>query len=161
LKYLLYIFCLLFSQYGFCQLVGKVISISDGDTFTLIDSAHHKYKIRLYGIDCPEYGQDFGQVARQFTSKKVFKKMVYVKKKDVDRYGRTVGVVYILPDSVILNEELLKAGLAWHYLYYDKNKKWTALEAEAKANEKGLWKHKGAIPPWEYRRHKVTGYKSY
>lgn len=43
------------------------------------------------------------------------------------RYGRTIGIV-ILPDGRILNEELLKAGLAWHYKHYDKSEKYAALE---------------------------------
>ncbi len=99
---------------------GKVIRIADGDTITILDSTNTQKRIRLYGVDCPEDGQDFSNVAKKFTSDKCFGKVVQVEVRDVDRYGRTVGVV-ILPDSTVLNKELLKAGLAWHYKYFDKS----------------------------------------
>jgi micrococcal nuclease len=73
---------------------GKVISIADGDTITVLQNSK-QYKIRLYGIDTPEKKQDFGQKAKQFTSSMVFKQHVKVVVYDTDRYGRTVGVVYI------------------------------------------------------------------
>jgi len=73
---------------------------------------------------------------------------------DTDRYGRTVGVVYTLPDSANLNEALLKAGLAWHYKYYDHNPNWSGLEEEARSKKLGLWQQTDAMPPLEYRRYK-------
>ena len=52
---------------------GKVVGVSDGDTITVLHDGKGE-KIRVYGIDCPEKGQDFGQKAKQFTSDKVFGK---------------------------------------------------------------------------------------
>ena len=52
-------------------------------------------KIRLYEADTPESHQDFGQKAKTFTSDMVFGKTVEVKPADTDRYGWTVGVVYL------------------------------------------------------------------
>jgi endonuclease YncB( thermonuclease family) len=74
-------------------------------------------RIRLWGIDCPESRQAFGARATQFTGDLAFGKEVSVQVKDVDRYGRTVGVV-ILPDGRNLNQELVRAGLAWWYRQY-------------------------------------------
>jgi micrococcal nuclease len=136
---------------GFAQLVGKVVSVSDGDTFTLLVSKE-QYKIRLYGIDCPESGQDFGNVAKNFLSDKVFGKVVTVTKMDIDRYGRTIGMVFI--DEINVNEELLKAGLAWHYKAYDKNHEWSKFEEKARKLKLGLWSHPNPIPPWEFRKMK-------
>ncbi len=56
---------------------AKVIGVLDGDTIEVLkDKA--PVRIRLYGIDCPEHDQDFGNKARQFTSNKVFGKTVEV-----------------------------------------------------------------------------------
>jgi len=44
-------------------LTGKVISVADGDTITVLDSSKKQHKIRLYGIACPEKGQPFGKEA--------------------------------------------------------------------------------------------------
>jgi endonuclease YncB( thermonuclease family) len=43
---------------------GKVVGISDGDTLTVLTAAKTQVKIRLYGIDAPEAGQDFGNKAK-------------------------------------------------------------------------------------------------
>jgi len=35
------------------QLTGRVVSISDGDTLTVLDRVQVQHKIRLVGIDAP------------------------------------------------------------------------------------------------------------
>jgi endonuclease YncB( thermonuclease family) len=93
---------------------GEVVGIADGDTITVLSSKTLKdVKIRLYGIDCLEGEQAFSKRARKFTSKMVYGKVVEVKVMDTDRYGRTVAMIYA--DKTLLNEELVKAGLAWVY----------------------------------------------
>ena len=138
---------------SYAQLKGKVVAVADGDTFTLLTADNKQIKIRLHGIDCPEKKQAYGNVAKQFTADKVFSKYVEVKDGGNDRYGRTIGIVY-LQDGTILNELLLSNGLAWHYLQYDKNKKWDELERQARVTKKGLWKDEHAIAPWEFRKQK-------
>ncbi|SFS49173.1 thermonuclease family protein [Sphingobacterium wenxiniae] len=129
---------------------GKVIRIADGDTITLLDSTNNKIRIRLYGIDCPENGQDFSNVAKKFTSEMCFQKHVCVDVKDIDRYGRTVGIVW--SDSTNVNLELLREGLAWHYKHFDKSEEFAQAEHLARVYKKGLWVQGNAKPPWEYRR---------
>lgn len=46
-----------------CQSV-KVVGISDGDTFTALFADKYTEQIRLHGIDTPESGQPFGEVAK-------------------------------------------------------------------------------------------------
>jgi micrococcal nuclease len=136
------------------QLSGEVVAIADGDTFTmLIDRG--QLRVRLHGIDCPEKGQDFSNVARDFLANLIYKKTVTVDSLDTDRYGRVIGIVR--HDRVNVNEALLEAGLAWHYAYYDKNPKWADLEAEARRKRRGLWSKLGAVPPWDYRRQRRGG----
>ncbi|MFH2057952.1 MAG: thermonuclease family protein [Pseudomonadota bacterium] len=56
----------------------------------------------------------------------------------IDRYGRTVAHVK-LPNGLALNEELLRAGLAWHYKQYSSNNSLAKLESEARAASLGVW----------------------
>jgi endonuclease YncB( thermonuclease family) len=36
---------------------GKVVSVADGDTITVLDAVKKQHKIRFYGIDTPETAQ--------------------------------------------------------------------------------------------------------
>lgn len=130
---------------------GLVVGVSDGDTITVMHEGKGE-KIRLYGVDCPEKKQAFGKKAKQFTSDMVFKKTVHVTPVNKDRYGRTIA--WITHSGKVLNEELLKAGLAWHYKQYSKEQKLTKLEDCARQKRVGLWSDPYAVPPWEFRRSK-------
>lgn len=132
-------------------LIGKVIKVSDGDTITILDSLHHQIKIRLYGIDCPEKGQDYGTVARKFTADKCFSKVIHVVSKGKDKYGRTLGIV-MLPDKSELNLQLLQSGLAWHYKRFDKSIRYADAELKAQQQKQGLWANKNSVAPWEFRK---------
>ena len=83
---------------------GKVVGVADGDTITVLwDKV--QMRIRLYGIDTPEMGQAYGKRAKQFTSGIVSGENVRVESITEDRYGRTVGIVFL--DGLNLNEELI------------------------------------------------------
>ena len=129
---------------------GRVVGVSDGDTITVMHNGRGE-KILLYGIDCPEKGQRYGTKAKKFTSKRAFRKQVTVIPKTVDRFGRTVAVV-ILPDGANLNEELVKAGLAWWYQpYVPFDDTLRELEKQARDAKRGLWADPHAVAPWCYR----------
>jgi len=68
------------------------------------------------GIDCPEKHQDFGSKAKHITSILVFAKVVEVEPVTLDRYSRTVAFVKV--GDTLLNEELIRQGLAWVYTRY-------------------------------------------
>ena len=133
---------------------GKVISIADGDTITVLRDKE-QVRIRLYGIDTPELGQAFGTKAKQLTSGMVFGEVVEVEPIDTDRYGRTVALVSVF--KRLVNEELVNAGYAWVYTRYCTQplcERWKLLESEAREAKRGLWSDPHAIPPWEFRRQK-------
>jgi hypothetical protein len=88
---------------------GKVVSVIDGDSITVLHDPRAE-QIRLYGIDCPEKGQDFGNRAKQLTSALVYGKVVEVEPVTVDRYGRTVALLRV--GNTLVNEELIRRGLA-------------------------------------------------
>lgn len=132
------------------QLSGRVVAIADGDTFTLLTAQNQQVKIRLHGIDCPEKKQPYSNNAKAYTSSLVFGKQVSVQVKNIDRYGRTIGVVF-LEDKRNVNELLLQAGWAWHFKKYDQNARWAAMEHQARRNRKGLWADPNPIAPWDWR----------
>jgi endonuclease YncB( thermonuclease family) len=137
---------------------GKVVGISDGDTITVLNGGIGE-KIRLYGIDSPEIGQDFGKKAKSFTSGQVFGKMVTVVPIDHDRYARTVAVIYAAPNEESLNESILRAGYAWLYSKYCKAQfcsDWIKMEQAAKESGIGLWSQKNPVAPWVSRTRKST-----
>ena len=128
----------------------KVISVKDGDTIeVLVDGKAER--IRLFAIDCPESSQPFGKAAKKFTSDLCFGKFVsVVAQAERDQYKRILSTVYV--DNICLNEELLKAGYAWHYKRYSNNEQYAAMENQARAEHLGLWQDKYPIAPWKWRR---------
>ena len=137
------------------QFDGEVVSVSDGDTIRVV--YHGKaVAVRLHGVDAPEKRQAFGTNAQQFTTSLAFGHTVTVIVHTTDRYGRLVGEV-LLPDGRHLNQELVRAGLAWWYRQYaPKALTLQHLEAEARAARRGLWHDAHAIPPWDWRRQQHT-----
>jgi len=131
-------------------LSGKVVGVADGDTFTLLLLNNTTKKIRLHGVDAPERGQAFGTVSRQRLSELVFQKGVSVVQTDTDQYGRVVGIARV--EGLVVNEEMLRSGLVWHYTEYDDNPRWAELEREARRKRVGLWSERAPVAPWEWRR---------
>ena len=130
---------------------GKVISIADGDTLTILVD-HTQHRIRFNGIDAPERGQAFSTRAGQYAGDLVFGKTVTVNVLGKDRYGRLIGDI-TLPDSRNLNHEMVRAGLAWWFRKYaPADKALEHLEQEAREAKRGLWADPNPVPPWEHRR---------
>lgn len=130
----------------------KVIGVTDGDSIVVLTSDNEQLKIRLESIDCPELHQDYGQKAKQATVDLCFHKQVRVEKTGTDRYGRTLGFVYV--NDVCVNDELLKLGMAWHYKQYSKDVRLAQLEVEARNKKVGLWSLPNPVPPWDFRHRK-------
>lgn len=130
-------------------ITGKVVGVSDGDTIVLLLSNNTEIKVRLEGIDCPEKKQDFGERAKQATASMCWSKDVRIMKSGEDKYGRTLGFVYV--GDVCVNEELLKLGLAWHYKKYNSDKHYAQLEQTARDGKIGLWSQPNPEAPWDFR----------
>ena len=96
---------------------GKVIGIKDGDTVVVLDSLNYQTTLRLAEVDCPEKSQPFGTKAKQFTSDQIYRKEIKYVVTDIDRYGRSIAMIYY-DDNKYLSAELIKIGLAWHYKRY-------------------------------------------
>jgi endonuclease YncB( thermonuclease family) len=138
------------------DLRGRVVGISDGDTLTLLVD-RRQVKVRLAEIDTPESRQPWGTRARQSLSAMAFRQVATVVVQDIDRYGRTVGRVYV--GGLDINAELVRRGDAWVYRQYSHDPALLPLEAEARAARRGLWSlpARDQVPPWAWRRQQRRG----
>ncbi len=135
------------------SIIGKAVAITDGDTFKLLTKDSVLIKVRLANIDCPERKQPFSKKAKQFVADAIFNKTVTIHVLKKDRYQRCIANV-IYADSLNLSYELVKHGLAWHYVKYSKDTILQSLEDRAKLNKVGLWVDKNAMAPWIWRSNK-------
>ena len=108
-------------------IVGKVVGVHDGDSLTL-RTLNETLKVRTFDIDTPELGQPFGNNAKGALSSLVFRKNITVSSSGKDRYGRTLGVVFLGNGNV--NEQMIRMGTI------------------------GLWADPNPIAPWDWRKGK-------
>jgi endonuclease YncB( thermonuclease family)/methylphosphotriester-DNA--protein-cysteine methyltransferase len=139
---------------------GKVISVHDGDTVTVLDQDNKKFTIRLQGIDAPELKQEFGAASQKNLSGMVLGKQVTILWNKVDKYRRTVGTIML--DGHDVNIEQVKAGVAWHFKKYEDEQPaadritYAAAEQSARAAKLGLWKAENPLAPGDWRQEVKT-----
>lgn len=156
IRFLFYIAIIIFHSTAMAtpDYKAKVIGITDGDTIKVLRTGNEHAKVRLAGIDCPERKQPWGIKAKQAASDLVAGKTVTIEKLTTDRYGRTIGRVFV--DGVNVNRALVEGGHCWAYTRYVKDKVLFTLQDEAQAAQRGLWAltEGERVPPWEWRRKK-------
>ena len=130
---------------------GRVVSIHDGDTVTVLQDST-QVKVRLNEIDAPELKQAFGTRARQALGERLQGKQVRVEWEKRDKYGRTLGTVYLADESI--NLWLVRNGWAWQYKQYSKSETLKRAEDAARKERVGLWIDPSPVPPWEWRKQK-------
>jgi endonuclease YncB( thermonuclease family) len=127
----------------------RVVNVADGDTITCLDEGNTQHRVRLQGIDAPERGQPFGNVARDRMATLAKGKTATIYAHGNDRYGRVLATVEIEGDD--LGRKLVAEGLAWHYVRYSDDQALAAAERDARAAGRGLWADAHPVPPWEWR----------
>lgn len=130
---------------------GKVISIIDGDTYDALLQGNKTIRVRMEGIDAPEKGMPFYQKSKKCLSSLCFGKQVKIKITGIDNHERFLAYTYN-ENGNELSQEMIKAGLAWHFKKYNSDQKLSKLEMEAKALRKGLWIDENPMSPWENRK---------
>lgn len=132
--------------------VGEVTGVRDGDTIYVLQGGN-TFTVQLHGIDAPEPSQPYGKQATNFLRRRVAGKEVQVRVRDRDRYGRLVSSVVLNGRDV--NAQLLRAGLAWYYWWYENYtpdaRRDQTREYRAQQADRGLWAQATPIPPWEWR----------
>ena len=138
-------------------LKGRVVGVTDGDTIKLLVGGRSEYKIRLGEIDAPESGQPFGQKSKRMLSDLVFNRTVTVRVTDVDRYGRSVGVIEA--GNTNINAEMVKRGGAWAYRRYLSDQRYLIWERQAQQSRRGLWGLQAdqIMAPWDWRAARRNG----
>ena len=135
---------------------GKVVSIHDGDTITVLQGKQ-QIKVRLFGIDAPELKQPYGKKSKQFLTNLIAGQMVEVEENGKDRYRRTIGTIYL--NGTDINAQMVENGYAWAYRKF--SKKYAPQESKAKSQKLGLWRDKEPTPPWERRRENLRTSHTY
>lgn len=140
-----------------------VLEVIDGDTIDIDipDGKHEDTRIRLIGVDTPETKHPtvglmyYGPEATAYTTQQALGKEVRIVLDTVsdqrDRYGRLLAYV-VLPDSRVLNAELIKNGFGYAYLSFPHSEFTTyqTLMEQAIAEKRGLWANatRDDLPKW-------------
>lgn len=130
---------------------GKVIAIIDGDTYDVLLQGEKTVRVRMEGIDAPEKGMPFYQKSKKYLSDLCFGKQIKIIISGVDNHERFLAYSF-LENGKELSQEMIKAGLAWHFKKYNSDSELSELELEAKTLRKGIWIDKNPMPPWENRK---------
>src|SRR5512144_858815 len=134
---------------------GVVEEVVDGDTLRVRTAVSTEaVTVRLIGVDAPErshpsLGKEyFSDEAAAHLASLCRRKMVRMEKdtEETDKYDRLLRYVFLPPpDGRLLNEEMLRAGMARAYTRFPFSRKKAFLAAEAVARREGtgLWKDRG------------------
>lgn len=139
-------------------LEGKVTRVNDGDSIE-VDLASGHVRVRLSGVDTPEYDQPHGaQSSAAMKAMLPVGSAVELEVVTQDAFRRMVAVVWLVADGkrINLNETLLREGHAWAYRRYMTDAKYCDIEQEARARKAGLWAQPVSDwvypPEWRYRK---------
>lgn len=113
---------------------NKVIKVVDGDTFQLESGK----RVRLMGVDSPEYDNCGGQEAKKFLSDLILGQNVRLTEETTEAYGRSLAVVSI--GDAFINGMVMENG--WGRPDYRRNTFRDELTAHYHAAQKakrGVW----------------------
>lgn len=133
-------------------LAATNVIVVDGDSLEMGEK-----RIRLEGIDSPEYYQDCRQAnakkypcglkAKAYLQSLVDKGKVRCVEKDIDRYKRSLCTCYVIDkegQTININEEMVRAG--WAVVYKNKFSDYSSQENDAKNEKRGIWQGKFMKP---------------
>lgn len=132
------------------QVISGTASAVDGDSL-VVDGQ----KVRLFGIDAPEYTQtckrgdetwDCGRAAKEKLSALVAGTIVECRRVSVDSYGRAVSTCMAGPED--LNRTMVEQG--WAVAYREFSADYVGAEQHAKRNGLGIWAGEFELPS-DYR----------
>lgn len=146
------VFCLALLAYLYLiqsALAEEVISVHDGDTFTITNGE----RIRLSGIDAPELKQPYGIESRDFLAKLVQGREVVLECSGYSYDRRVCNASVIVNEGTTLDiqKEIVGWGLAYDSFKYSHGL-YANAESFARNLKRGVWQQSdGGIRPWDYR----------
>jgi endonuclease YncB( thermonuclease family) len=126
------------------RFVAEVTRVADGDTVDVLIRPSRRVRIRLHGVDTPEFKEPFSNQARAFTRVLMFGRSVTVVGKDVDRYDRLVARITV--DNIDASESIIAAGLGCTFRQYSNDPALESAFAHARSSQRGFWAN-GASKP--------------
>jgi len=123
--------------------------VNDGDTVTCIDEGGKLVKVRLRGIDAPEFDQPHGQSARNALVDRLAGRRVRVAGTARDQHGRLLGTLWL--EDRNLNRELVAEGHAWVFDGFAPDPDLVAAEEAARRARRGLWSADHPVSPSRWR----------
>jgi micrococcal nuclease len=129
---------------------GTVTYVTDGDTLWVRPShGGAPHKIRLDGIDAPELCQTYGQFSRNMLATHVMGKVVHVKVRRLDTYGRSLAHVGLNGQDI--GTWMVQQGGAWSYRYRRDPGPYAHQEAQARLQHQGLFTDAQPERPRDFR----------
>lgn len=118
----------------------EVAYIVDGDTFEVVIDGN-SYRVRLFGVDTPEFGQRCYNEARE-AARRLLQRGTYLESdvRDRDSYGRLLRYAFDI-EGASIDAALVAQGYGYAWRRDGKYRDWiVSIEAEAKENRVGcLW----------------------
>jgi endonuclease YncB( thermonuclease family) len=149
--YLLLVLFLLISSSAIAgQLMLYDVEVLSGDEFSGKANGY-EYKIRIYGVDAPEPGQDYSSESFAFLKKTVEKNLPLRVLGECD--PRTKCVSHVFGQSGwSLSHLTAKAGTVWAHRNEDGDKLIASYIKKARTRKVGLWADPNSIAPWMWRK---------
>ncbi|MBT9550911.1 MAG: thermonuclease family protein [Hydrogenophaga sp.] len=130
---------------------ARVTRVTDGDTLWVKPLTGGKYrKLRIDGLDAPEICQDGGPASKAALSARVLEKVVVVRERRRDDYGRPLVKLQLGGEDVA--GWLVSEGQAWSYHWRHSNGPYAEQEDQARKSRKGLFAQERPEVPRDFRR---------
>lgn len=127
-----------------------VVAVQDGDTVSAKAPDGIQHRIRLVGIDAPEFDQPHGRQARDALAAQVGGRRVAVESHGHDQHGRLLARLFVEGRDV--NTALVREGHAWAFGRVARDPELVAAEAEARRQRLGLWAADRPLDPADWRQ---------
>lgn len=145
--------CCLCADVQASSLFGKVIDVNSGDVITIFN-LNRSVRVKLLGVDAPEMGQAFGDVARKHLSELIRDKTVLVETSGIAGDGSLTGKVLL--ENVDIGAQMIRDGAGWFdaknvsHLSAADREIYQQSEQAARSERRGLWQAENPMAPWEF-----------